>query len=430
MVDAQNMIEPKFEAAVGMSRKWDAREAGREVAETAIEKLIRPPDFFLLFSTIHYEKHGGFQEFLNGIWDVLPKGTPLVGGTVVGFMNNYGCYTRGATALAVSYPNIDIAIGVGHNTKKNPEKATENCAKAILNKLKYSNYEETFVFQLVSGATMPHFPGFGSGFVLKGKIKSSLASRLIEVSTRRLQKGIGREEEVLEKMSKIMENSHIISGSSSDNMKLSKNYQFFNKDIFSNSVVAIGFKSDRKIDVKYSHGFHKLLDQNLKITEKSFGGKIIKKINNNDAVNEFIKVIHWSENMLDERLHEKTFFFPLGFEYNDKTLSPAAIGAILGGAFSFSFRTISDDLFVLTASGQSIANAIDICMDQDSELTFGVSCCANLVTLGNEIYHVQERLQDYLKNFLVIFTLGEGVYLPSEKITKFFNETNIVLSIK
>ena len=67
------MIEPKFEAAVGMSRKWDAREAGREVAETTIQKLSRPPDFFLLFSTIHYEKNGGFQEFLNGVWDVLPK---------------------------------------------------------------------------------------------------------------------------------------------------------------------------------------------------------------------------------------------------------------------------------------------------------------------------------------------------------------------
>ena len=48
-----------------------------KVARTAIEKLSRPPDFFLLFSTIHYEKHGGFEEFLAGVWDVLPKGTPL-----------------------------------------------------------------------------------------------------------------------------------------------------------------------------------------------------------------------------------------------------------------------------------------------------------------------------------------------------------------
>jgi hypothetical protein len=424
------MTESTFEASVGMSRKWDAREAGREVAETTIKNLSRPPDFFLLFSTIHYEKYGGFQEFLNGVWDVLPNGTPLVGGTVVGFMNNYGCYTRGASALAISYSNMDVSIGIGQKTKKNPDKAAENCSRSIIKKLKDSSYKENFVFQLVSGPTMPHFPGFGSGFILKGKIRSSLASKLIEVSTKRLQKGIGREEEVLERMSKAFENSYILSGSCSDDMVLSNNYQFFNEEVHNNSVVALGLKSDRKMNLKYGHGFHKLFDQTLDVTEKSFGGKIIKKINDVDAVNEFIKMIHWSEDMLDERLHEKTFFFPLGFEYPDKTLSPAAIGAILGGGFSFSFKTNSDKLYVLTASGKSIVNAIDACIERDSLLTFGVSCCANLVTLGDDIYRVQEQIQKYLRNFLIIFTLGEGVYLPSEGISKFFNETNIVLSVK
>ena len=117
------MKKAEFEAAVGMSRKWDAREAGREVARSAIEKLSRPPSFFLLFSTIHYEKHGGFQEFLNGVWDVLPKGTPLIGGTVAGFMNNYGCFTRGATSIAIESTDIKILSGIAHNTKRYPKKA-------------------------------------------------------------------------------------------------------------------------------------------------------------------------------------------------------------------------------------------------------------------------------------------------------------------
>jgi len=112
------MLEEKLETAVGMSRKWDAREAGKEVARSTIEKLTTPPDFFLLFSTIHYEKHGGFEEFLNGVWDVLPKDTKLIGGTVAGFINNYGCFTRGASALAVSSSDIDVKIGIGHDTKK------------------------------------------------------------------------------------------------------------------------------------------------------------------------------------------------------------------------------------------------------------------------------------------------------------------------
>ncbi|MEM0466983.1 MAG: hypothetical protein QXX20_05230 [Candidatus Thermoplasmatota archaeon] len=82
-----------------------------------------------MFSTIHYEKHGGFQEFLNGVWEVLREGTPLVGGTVAGFMNNYGCYTHGATALAVSYPYMDVAVGYGRNTKRNPKKAARQYVK-------------------------------------------------------------------------------------------------------------------------------------------------------------------------------------------------------------------------------------------------------------------------------------------------------------
>ena len=108
-----------------MSRKWDAREAGREVARDTIMKLDTPPDFFLLFSTIHYKDHGGFEEFLNGVYDVLPKGTPLVGGTVAGFMNNFGVYTQGTTALSVSSPDIDVAIGYGKNTKRSPKKASK-----------------------------------------------------------------------------------------------------------------------------------------------------------------------------------------------------------------------------------------------------------------------------------------------------------------
>jgi len=46
------MVKSNLEASVGMSRKWDAREAGREVARSTIEKLKAPPNFFILFSTM------------------------------------------------------------------------------------------------------------------------------------------------------------------------------------------------------------------------------------------------------------------------------------------------------------------------------------------------------------------------------------------
>ncbi len=424
------MVGSKFEASIGMSRKWEAREAGREVAETTLKNLSEHPKYFFLFSTIHYEKYGGFQELLNGVWEILPEGTPLIGGTVVGFMNDRGCFSHGCTAFASSYPHMDIATGIGHNTKKNPEKAAEDCVTTIKAGLRNSIYKHMFVFQHVSGPTVPHFPGVGSSFVVKGAIKSSFASKLIETSTKKLQKGIGREDEVLETMSNNLQESYIISGSASDDMKLSNNYQFIDKSVFTNSVVALAIKTDREFNVEYKHGFHKLYNQELKITDSTFQGKIIKKINNNDAVKEFLNAIKWSDTMLDERLHRKTFFFPLGFEYPDKTLSPSAIGAILGGAVSFSYEIPSDHLFVLTASGKSILDAIETCIDKNANVNFGISCCANFVTLGKSLYLLKDTMNEYLKNTLIVFTLGEGVYKPSEKLSKFFNETTMVLSIQ
>lgn len=138
------MKKQEIDAAVGMTRKWDAREAGREVARNTIKQLNSPPNFFLLFSTIHYRDHGGFEEFLNGVWDVLPEGTPLIGGTVAGFMNNYGVYTQGATALSVSSSNMDISIGYGKNTKRNPKKAAKKSVDMIIKGLKNSEYKKNF----------------------------------------------------------------------------------------------------------------------------------------------------------------------------------------------------------------------------------------------------------------------------------------------
>jgi len=45
-----------FKAGVGLSRSWDAKKAGEEVAATALEKLDKDPKFFPLFSTIHFMK--------------------------------------------------------------------------------------------------------------------------------------------------------------------------------------------------------------------------------------------------------------------------------------------------------------------------------------------------------------------------------------
>ena len=220
------MDEPELEAAVGMSRKWDARDAGREVIGSTLSKLNTKPNFLLLFSTIHYEKHGGFGEFLNGVWEVLPEDTPLVGGTVVGFMNNYGCYTRGATALAISYPNMDVAVGVGLNTKRNPEEAAVNCAEMIKENLKDSVYPNKFLIDITSSGIIPNIPGIGRKKVIRSKFGDVLLKTL-NTTCKRLQIGPGREDEIIDVLSKELSDYDIIGGSTLDDNRWERNFQQF-----------------------------------------------------------------------------------------------------------------------------------------------------------------------------------------------------------
>lgn len=203
----------EFKAAVGLSRKWNAREAGREVAADTLQKLGKgiKPNFILLFSTIHYEKHGGFHEFLNGVWDVLPEGTPLIGGTVAGFINPQGCYTRGTTALAVNYPNMDVAIGIGKDTKKGPQQSAKQCANMITEKLKNSTYNNNFIFELISGTTI-FFPYIGLIKIIKSRPIGELIIKVLPSLTFAFGGGLGKEEVILEHLVKNLPEYTLLGG--------------------------------------------------------------------------------------------------------------------------------------------------------------------------------------------------------------------------
>ena len=419
--------KPEFKAGVGLSRKWDAREAGREVALTTLEKLgDKKPDFFLLFSTIHYEKYGGFQEFLAGVWDILPEGTPLIGGTVAGFIIPQGCFTRGATALAVSYPNMDVAVGYGKNTKRAPHLAAKQCAEMIKRGLRGSRYENKFIFSLISGPTMPIFPIFGKKFVIKSKAFGFLTRYLMDVSVVLLQKGYGREDEVLNALSKLFPDFYFLVGSSSDDNNVVDNYQFFMTNCLTNSVVALALKIDLSLDIVSAHGF-KEREICLNVTSKSSGGRIINKLDNSPAVDRLLKVYKWPSDFLEGWIHRKTFFCPLGFRNKDNMLCPAAIGAIMGNSFSFSYGITNNELHPLTASGRDL---VDVAIksisknNQKSQLALVISCCARLVTLGEKINYVYDNFKTSYgkKPFLVLYGLGEGVYLP-DKSPMYLNES-------
>ncbi len=412
MLKKKDMKDDDFDAAVGMTRKWDARQAGREVARNTIRKLKRPPDFFLLFSTIHYEKNGGFQEFLDGVWDVLPPDTPLIGGTVAGFMNPDGCYTRGATALAVSYPRMDVEIGIGKNSKRFPKRAARNCAKGINKKLRNSVFENDFIFDLISGSLILQVPGAGRKRVL-GKTMSTLAEMLYGFSLYVLQKGSGREDEILREFVEEIGSKPILGGSSMDDNKLSSNFQFYNKKVISNSIVALGIKTDKNIDVTRDPGVKKT-DIFFDATKFSKDRRIIKKINNKPALQGFLEVMDWPIGYLDERMYRKTWHYPFCFTDKEGREVQEVLGLILGSSVLFSYMTESSKLQLASATGKTILNGVEnsINNQKNKKPNFGlvVSCALRLEALGNEIFRVKEELDKYFKSspYLVIYAAGES----------------------
>lgn len=415
-------MESKVEAALGMSRKWDAREAGREVAETAIKNLIRPPDFFLLFSTIHYEKYGGFQEFLNGVWDVLPKGTPLVGGTVAGFMNNYGCYARGTSALAVSYPDIDVAIGYGNNTKRNPKKAVRHSIEMIEKGLISSQYKNKFLFNFVSGTSVMKIPGQGYKKVVDSGFMSKFIMLAFGMSQYLFQKGFGREDEIFEEIIKKLPNYHMILGASMDDYKAIRNYQFFNDKIFTNSVINMGISTDLNLDVCTTHGMNET-DIKFVITKLSRNKHIIHKINNKPAVPELLRLLDWPEGFLNEKtMVHRILYYPVSLRRHGREV-PVVMPGILKNSIITPCLLDDGEVSVLTVSGNNLIHAMskNLRFFNKIQPEFGLfsTCITILETLGYKTNLLREEILDYFKEkpFVMFFGPGEGTYSPTNSIT-------------
>jgi hypothetical protein len=412
------MKESTLEATVGMSQKWDAREAGREVARTAISDLKHPPNFFLLFATYHYEKNGGYEEFLKGVWEILPQGTPLIGGIVAGFSNHQGCFVRGAVALAVSYPHMDVAIGYGKKTKRYPKRAARQCAKMLENKLQSSTYPHKFIFDVISGGLVPQMLGFGRKKVIRG-FSSRLALSLSHFSLTVLQKGVGREDEVLRELAKYVDDYFILHVSSMDDGRAFSNYQFYDHMVGTNMIVALGVRLDLDMDIFSNHNL--TVVKPFQITKLSKDKRIIHEINGKPAGDAFLRLLEWPEQYFDEKLFRRTYFYPIGFKENG-VWSARVIAIILGNAMTVTHQITNTETAVLSVSGKKMLDAVTMNLNAiDCEhAVFGLvsECAARLVGLGADVYVVRDEIKNHLGDtpFLVLYSGGEAIKKPHEPV--------------
>jgi hypothetical protein len=415
------MLKPKIESAIGISTKWNAIEAGREVAKMVLSRMKNTPNFVLLYSTIHYKNNGGFQNLLNGIWEILPEKTALIGGTVSGFINNYGCYTHGVTAIAISYKNMDIATGIGSNTKRNPKLAAKICSKKIKKKLKNSKYNNKFLINSISGPTIPKIPFLGRVNIIKSKAVGLLFSYIAMPITEFLGYGIGKEGDIVDKIGKEMKEFHIIGGSTMDDGKQISCFQFCGNKVYRNSIIALGVCTDLPIFLKGAINL-KETNKSFKITKSIFGKRIITKIEGKPAKKRFIEVMGFSDQLykdLGAFYYKTANYFPISFEGNREFVS--GIGAFLGENILLGYKARGDNVVILSVSGRDSLDTIDeiFTKDYDKLLPFvfmPASGIRFINMVGDKTYDIKKRLDKYLGNipYLLIGTVNENIGFPNQ----------------
>lgn len=399
-----------LKVCVEVSEEWKGEKVVKELVEK-IKQKVPNPKFILLFATIHYKDE--FKKILSGIKSAFPI-PPLIGGTVMAFMTPENCYAHGITALALNYSNMDVAVGIGHNTKRNPNKAAKECSKMIEKKLKDSKYKNKILFPFISGTEILEIPGIGRRSIFRSGPLAKTIMSSFKFSQEVLQKGFGRESEVLEELNKNLPDYHLIGGSLMDD-KLMENYQFLNDNFFEESVVCLGIRTDLNFNLNFASGA-KPSDIKFKITKISEDKQVVHEINKKPAVIEFLRLMDWPESFLDEKRWPRILpYFPVVFYKNNEFfLRPFTM--ILGNSIGFMSKIENPDVYMTFMSGLRMINAVDDILPKKYTPEFGllVSCAMRLMGLGYKIYDVRKKLLNYFKGkpFLLIYASGEYVYEP------------------
>lgn len=414
-----------LKTAVVTSTIKNSYDAGRDVGEKIFNKLECKPDLVLLFTTFHYNTYkGGLKDVLNGIWSVLPDETQLAGGTVPGFLNNDGCYARGVTALAINYPYMNISLGYGKNTKRSPKKAAKNAIEMIKSNLK-DEYKNKFIFSFISGMKLPNLPGVKISNVVNSKIKARIMLSMFSFMQKVFQLGFGREEQVLKYITEKFPNYNLINYSTLGSPpNFNNSYLFYNKELFDEHAIFVVIDTDLDLFLDFATGAEKT-NIDFKITKMNKDKNVIKKLNNQAPLEQYIKKMGWTyETFQDLKWVDVTAKYPIGYIKNNKIIlrpSLMILGEYMGAPCSFEKENIS--IYKITPD-QMMNSVNDLLKPIHPEFGFFISCIARRDFLGIKVFKVQEKLKNYFKNkdFLVVYSAGEAINKPNEDLY-FLTET-------
>ena len=378
---------------IGVSDLEDGYKAGVSAAKQAAMQSSKgeQPTFSLVFVSSKYNPQ--IKEVVRGINTILS--TNWVGCTTDRELNSVLGYSEGTVeVLCIDTKYMHFGVGLVDNYRKNPQKAgrdatmeaIENCPvnRSIFATTQFMRGTKKAFVDIIRNPPYFVLTFPGGSYYFKSK-----------------QPIIGMESEFLDGIiNAVGPNIPIIGATaSSDVIKVMKenvgdNYQFAYGKVYSKASIVIFIVSDLYFSCGLEHGY-KQTPRIAQLTKVTGNNRVIEKINNKNAVEEYCRLINVNKREFLKNPWSYTLINPVALIDADgntyiKTIGPNPDGKTL---YSLAKLIENSNIEILSFNGKTVVNALSDAVSQsrkgyeDKNIVFTLvsSCSARRLVLGDKI---------------------------------------------
>ncbi|MFH1459555.1 MAG: FIST N-terminal domain-containing protein [Candidatus Omnitrophota bacterium] len=228
-----------IQVGIGSNKDMESYAAGSFAAMQALDRMgSNDPNMVFCFASSRFDH----PDLIRGIKSVIPN-APLVGCTTAGEITQNGPDKKSVTVLALKSDNLYAALGIGRNINKNSRSSGQEVARDTIVKTPKGEIRHAFMM-LPDGLN-------GNGVEIIRGIQEVLGTSF-----------------------------PIVGGSAGDDFLFQKTFQYYEENVYENSVVGVLFSGEISVGIGARHGWYPLGKPRI-VTEADHN--IIKKLDGKPA---------------------------------------------------------------------------------------------------------------------------------------------------
>lgn len=392
-----------IQAGVGQSKNNDSKKAGQEAYQMALNQIAgEKPELVLVFASSKFDQ----KQLLDSIKSEI-ENVPVIGCSTSGEITNQGPNKESVAVMALRADNIDFAIGLGKGVKENSRQAGQQAAEDVQKKL--VNKPSMFIM-LPDGLT-------GNG--------AEIVRGVLDV---------------------LGEHFPLVGGSAGDDFKFEKTFEYYQGEVFNDTVIGIGMTGKFAWGVGVRHGWEPI---GLPMKATKSEGAVLKELDNKPALRIYEDYFgKKAEELIREPIARMAYTYPLGMSVkgspellirdvviaNEKGEITCAAEIPQGSEIRL---MLGDPEKAIKSAKEAAENAKLQLQGANPKAIFVFDCMARNKLLGPRIGEEIEALQEILGKdvpLIGFYTYGEQAPLggnidPQTCQAAFHNETMALLVI-